>query len=133
MDTSDIFRSDLHILVVDDVLSARSVISRLLKKMGFQNIIEAENGTMALEQLKSGLIELVIADLHLPDMKATDILLGVRNSEELRDIPFIMISSDMDREHIVQAKKAGVSGCLLKPINFEILKEEIREALSKSS
>jgi len=122
----------LKILVVDDAFSARRILKGLLSHIGFSNVNVCSTGAQALDLIKSGQVEMVIADLNLEDMKGTEILKEVRACENTRNIPFLIITSDTTKEELVEAFQAGLSDYLLKPFDAQTLEEKLRSVLAVS-
>ena len=120
----------LRILVIDDLFAARRVITRVLKKLGYTNIVEAETGKDGFEALISNKeINFVITDLNLGDMKALELLEMLKSNEEYVPKPVLVISSDADREDVEKAVDLGASGFLLKPFNMDSLGSKMDEIL----
>jgi two-component system, chemotaxis family, chemotaxis protein CheY len=118
----------IKVLIVDDVTSARKILSRLLKRLGFNDIIEADSGEVALNLTKENSLGLIISDLHLKDMTGIDFLAQLK-SDQTNKIPFLMITSDMSREEFEKARLAGVSEYLLKPFSSESLSAKLKTVL----
>jgi len=123
---------ELKILVVVDAFSARRILKGLLSHIGFSNVNVCSTGAQALDLIKSGQVEMVIADLNLEDMKGTEILKEVRACENTRNIPFLIITSDTTKEELVEAFQAGLSDYLLKPFDAQTLEEKLRSVLAVS-
>jgi CheY-like chemotaxis protein len=130
----DTISRDSTILVVDDIAAARRVVVRMLGILGFTNILEAQNSSEAMAKIKSREITLVITDLHLKDSLGTDLLIETRNDANIaqKHIPFIIVTSDMDKESFKHAIQAGVSSYLLKPFTPDSLAERLVATLHKT-
>ncbi|MCB0317435.1 MAG: response regulator [Bdellovibrionales bacterium] len=121
---------DLKVLVVDDIDSARKIVIRLLAKLGILNVISASNGEGAIEIMKSEEVDLIISDLHLKDMDCTDVLRKIHETKENFTTPFIVMTSDMNREEFERVIQEGVSAYLLKPFSLKDLETIIKDTLS---
>ncbi len=121
---------NIKILVVDDFATMRRIIKGTLRQIGFTNIIEADDGDVALERLKDNKVGLILADWNMPNMTGFDLLKAVRSDESLNAIPFIMVTAEGQKDNVVEAVKAGVSNYLIKPFTPEDLKEKIEKALN---
>lgn len=121
----------LRILVVDDVPSARRIVVKLLQKLGFSDVTEANGGREALKALEGKETHLIICDWQMPDMEGIELLACIRKSEQLARIPFIMITSNVERENVVAALEAGASDYILKPFNFATLSAKVQSVLAK--
>ena len=121
---------NIQVLVVDDFATMRNIVKTSLKKIGFKNITEAEDGDIALVILKKEKIDLVLADWNMPNMKGLDLLKEIRKDEKLKALPFIMVTAEGQKENIVEAVQAGVNSYIIKPFTPEILKDKIQKVLS---
>jgi two-component system chemotaxis response regulator CheY len=124
---------DLHIkiLVVDDFATMRKVIRNLLKQVGYENIVEAEDGVTALRVLKSQKVDFIISDWNMPNMTGLELLKSVRSDEELKATPFLMVTAEALQDNVIAAVKAGVSNYIVKPFTAEVLNEKIKKIIEK--
>jgi len=122
---------NMKILIVDDFATMRKVIRNLLRQIGYQNVIEAEDGVDALKELRSQKIEFIISDWNMPNMSGIELLRAVRADSELRDLPFLMVTAESLKENVVEAVKAGVSNYIVKPFTAEVLSEKIKKIIEK--
>jgi two-component system, chemotaxis family, chemotaxis protein CheY len=118
---------NLKILVVDDFATMRKVIRNLLKQGGFENIVEAEDGVAALKVLQSQKVDFVISDWNMPNMSGLELLKAVRGSDDLKELPFLMVTAEALKDNVVAAVKAGVSNYIVKPFTAEVLTEKIEK------
>lgn len=118
---------NIKILVVDDFATMRKVIRNLLKQGGFENVAEAEDGVAALKVLKSQPVDFVISDWNMPNMSGLELLKAVRADEELKEMPFLMVTAEALKDNVVAAVKAGVSNYIVKPFTAEVLNEKIEK------
>jgi two-component system chemotaxis response regulator CheY len=117
----------MNILVVDDFSTMRRIIKNVLKQLGYVNIMEADDGTTALEMMKKEKIDFVISDWNMPQMSGLELLKVVRTTEEWKDLPFLMITAEGQKEHVVEAVKHHVSNYIIKPFTPETLMEKINK------
>ncbi len=122
---------NMKVLVVDDFSTMRRIIKNILNQLGFKNIVEADDGTTALEILKSEKIDLVISDWNMPKMTGIDLLKKVRSDPEMADLPFIMVTAEAQQDNIVLAVKAKVSQYIVKPFTAETLGDKINKIFGK--
>jgi len=118
---------NLKILIVDDFATMRKVIRNLLKQGGFENIVEAEDGAAALKILKSQPVDFIISDWNMPNMSGLELLKAVRADDELKALPFLMVTAEALKDNVVAAVKAGVSNYIVKPFTAEVLNEKIEK------
>lgn len=117
---------EIGILIVDDFPTMRKILKMSLLQLGFTNLFEAEDGEEALKVLRGGSsVHLVISDWHMPNMSGLDLLREVRSDAKLDHLPFLMITSEADRDHMVEAAHFGVSNYIMKPFNAPSLREKI--------
>ena len=121
---------NLPILIVDDYKTMLRIVRNLLKQIGFHNVEEAFDGTMALQKLRLGDFGLVISDWNMQPMGGLELLREMRADNQLRYTPFILITAESQSENVVAAKQAGVSSYIIKPFNAETLKQKLVSAVS---
>ena len=115
----------MNILIVDDYKTMLRIIRNLLKQLGFNNVDEATDGSMALQKLRDKEYGLVISDWNMEPMTGYDLLKEVRASPEFSKTPFIMITAESKTENVIAAKKAGVNNYIVKPFNAATLKTKM--------
>jgi len=119
--------SNIKILVVDDLSTMRKIIKNILNQLGFKNIVEADDGTTALEILKKEKVDLILADWNMPKMSGIELLKIIRSNEATKEIPFIMITAEAQKEHVLEAIKYRVNQYIVKPFTPETLKEKLKK------
>jgi two-component system chemotaxis response regulator CheY len=119
------------ILIVDDFATMRKVIRNLLKQIGYENVVEAEDGVMALKELKSQKVDFIISDWNMPNMTGLELLKAVRGDGDLGKTPFLMVTAEALQDNVVQAVKAGVDNYIVKPFTADILNEKISKIFEK--
>lgn len=120
-----ILDKDMKILVVDDFSTMRRIVKNLLRDLGFNNTVEADDGLTAIPILKKGGIDFVVTDWNMPGMQGIDLLKHIRSNPELKHLPVLMITAEAKREQIVEAAQAGVNGYIVKPFTAATLKEKL--------
>ncbi|MDZ4785852.1 MAG: chemotaxis response regulator CheY [bacterium] len=127
----DNVNKNIHILVVDDFSTMRRIIRGVLKKLGFSNIEEAEDGDVALAKLKAGNFQFVISDWNMPNMRGIDLLKAVRADDKLKTLPFLMVTAEAKKEEVLAAVQAGVSNYVVKPFTPDALESKITSIFQK--
>jgi chemosensory pili system protein ChpA (sensor histidine kinase/response regulator) len=112
------------IMVVDDSLTMRKVISRLLTREGYYPLA-AKDGVDALQQLESVLPEVILLDIEMPRMDGFELARAVRGNPRTAHIPLIVISSRTADKHRKYAEELGVNVYLGKPYQEEELLMQI--------
>ena len=116
---------DIRILVVDGFATMRRILRNILTQIGFTNIVEADDGDIALEKLEEGEFDFVITDWNMPNMTGLELLKSIRASEKLKDIPVLLVTSEADKENVIQAVQAGVNDYIVKPFTADVIQEKI--------
>jgi len=122
--------TSIKVLVVDDFATMRRIVKGVLKQLGFKDIIEADDGTTALDELKKENIGLIVSDWNMPKMTGLELLKKVRQDEQLKEIPFIMVTAEGQKENVIEAVKAGVSNYIVKPFTPETLSEKLEKVFN---
>ncbi len=121
-----IFFPEMKILVVDDFPTMRRIVKTLLKQNGFTNFTDAEDGEQAYKMLKSeGDFEFIVSDWNMPNMTGLELLKMVRADDQLKHLPFLMVTAEAEKENIIEAVKSGVSNYVVKPFTGATLKEKL--------
>jgi len=116
---------DMNVLIVDDFATMRKIVKNVLKQIGFKNIIEADDGRTALEVLKKEKIHFIVSDWNMPEVTGIELLKTVRNMEEHKTTPFLMVTAEGQKEQVLEAIKHKVNNYIVKPFTPETLKEKI--------
>lgn len=124
--------TSIRVLVVDDMSTMRRIVKNVLKQIGFSDMIEAGNGQEALRKLKTDDIGLIVSDWNMPVMQGIELLRAVRSASELKDLPFLMVMAEAQKENIVEAIQAGVSNYVVKPFTAEVLQEKLEDIFAKT-
>ncbi len=122
----------LNILVVEDSSEARRLVCGILRNPELGRpiySIGAENGRKALSILGMRPVDVILADWRMPEMSGLEMLKEIREKENLRDIPVIMLTAVADKEEIIKSIQAGATEYLLKPFTIEDLQEKITSVL----
>ena len=124
--------SKISVLVVDDASFIRDLVKKCLRNY-FPGIRteDAVNGKQAQAMLAREAFDLVLCDWEMPEMSGLELLTWCRGQEALKSMPFVMVTSRGDKENVVQAIQAGVSGYVSKPFTNEQLLTKVKQALNK--
>ncbi len=123
----------MNVLVVDDFSTMRKIIKNVLKQIGIESVLEAENGKMALDLLKKEEIDLIISDWIMPEMTGIDFLKACKADENIKKIPFVMVTAEAQKGNIMEAIKSGVDNYIVKPFTPEKLQAAIEKAKERIS
>jgi two-component system chemotaxis response regulator CheY len=119
--------TNMRVLIVDDFSTMRRIIKNILRQLGFNNIIEADDGSAAWEILNKDQVDFIISDWNMPQMTGIELLRKVRASEEFADLPFLMVTAEAQQENIIEAVQAKVSNYIVKPFTAETLGQKINK------
>jgi two-component system chemotaxis response regulator CheY len=109
------------ILIVDDSRTIRQQVGFTLTKEGFE-VVEAEDGQDGLNKLQANTdISMVVSDVNMPNMGGLEMVEAIRQIEQFKFLPIIMLTTESSGDKVDRAKKAGASGWLVKPFNPEQL------------
>ncbi len=116
------------VLIVDDSLSIRQVVSFTLKQAGFV-VLEGANGQEALATLKTQRVDLIITDLNMPVMDGITFIKNARSHPNTRGIPMLILTTESEICKKQEAKAAGATGWIVKPFQPVKLLETIARVL----
>lgn len=122
---------NLSFLVVDDFPTMRRIVRSLLKELGFSNVEEAEDGQEALNKLKAGGFDFVVADWNMPNLDGMEMLKQIRADDGLKHLPVLMVTAEAKKENIIAAAQAGASGYVVKPFTAATLDEKLTKIFEK--
>lgn len=104
------------VLVVDDSATMRQILERALGEAG-RPVMLAESGAKALEVLASTAVGLLITDWNMPGMSGLELIRAVRASDDGKDLPILVLTTETDTDKKEAARQAGATGWLNKPVS----------------
>ena len=119
----------IQILVVDDESVTRRVVTFALKSINIE-VIDAEDGTQALELAQQHELQLAIVDINLPDMDGFTVVQKLKAMPHLQDIPMIMFTARNHPGDEETALQLGASGFLYKPFSTQELRDLVTQHLA---
>lgn len=122
---------DIRILVVDDIENMRKLITSMLFKLKFTQIMMAENGRDAWKKIQNHDFDLVISDWNMPNMSGLELLKTIRNDPNVSKLPVLMVTAETIKDNIVEAAKYKVSGYIVKPFSPGTLEAKINDIFAK--
>jgi len=120
----------MKILIIEDDASQRIILRRVLEKYFSADVIEAKNGIEGLLLMKNIHPDLIILDIMMPLMNGEELLMRLRNSELLKDIPVVILSANKDVDLIKKLAAFGIADYLLKPLSIEQTKNRLSKYIS---
>jgi len=119
----------LDVILVEPSSTQRHIIREFLTVAAIQHLNCIESGGDALESMERNRPDLIISAMHLPDMTGVELIETMRSREGLRDIAFILISSETKISYLEPVRQAGAIAILPKPFEFEQLKKALATTL----
>ncbi len=118
------------ILIVDDSESIRELVAKILENAGY-NVFRGVNGKDGLDVLRTieNQVSLVITDLFMPVMDGFGLINEIRNDEKYLYTPILMLTTESNMEKKMEAKKAGVTGWIVKPFEEAKLLKVVRKII----
>ena len=124
----------MRFLVVDDSATMRRIIKTQLKVLGYEQVVEAEDGKAALlALLDSENIDFVITDWAMPHMTGLQLVMKIRATRAGAKLPILMVTAIGREEEVHLAATAGVNAYIIKPFDHATLKEKISQILAEQA
>ncbi|KQS55621.1 two-component system response regulator [Brevundimonas sp. Leaf363] len=123
--------AQLNILLVDDNQHMRSITSAILQSAGIRRVREASDGAAALDALRDHPIDLVIVDFNMFPLDGVEFTRLVRNSPDSANpyLPIIMMTGHSEKHRVVEARDAGVTEFVVKPITAKAILERMQAVI----
>lgn len=118
-------------LVVDDELTMRLTIKNMLSRMGFKNVVLAENGKKALELIKLSKFDIVICDVNMPEMTGIELFKTVRENKKYEDLSFIFVTAEARREVVARVAETAANEYIIKPFVMATLEDKMLKILER--
>lgn len=119
----------MKILTIDDSTTMRRIIINTLARIGYKDVVQADNGKIGLQKLDEGGVDLIITDWNMPEMDGLEFVKRCR-AGAFANVPILMVTTNAAKEDIVEALQAGVNNYVVKPFTPETLKEKIELLLN---
>lgn len=122
-----------RVLIVEDQEVIRKIVWKMLKDIGFGNIVEVADGTQAVREVLATKPDLIICDIAMEPMDGIKFVenLHARGFKDNKRIPTIFLTGHTERELVIKAKQLGADGFLVKPVSPKDLRARISFALSR--
>ena len=123
--------ASVKILAVDDSVTMRRILTNTLKRAGFDQVVEAEDGIDAWAKLqREEDVGLILTDWNMPNMSGLEFVKKVRSDPKFGNVPIIMVTARGVKDDVLEAMRAGVNSYIVKPFTPQVLKEKIEKVLS---
>ncbi len=117
-------------LVIDDDASQREFLIESLKVIGYDQIIEAENGLDGYTKLKENKVDFIFSDWNMPVLNGLEFIALVKANDQFKNLPIVMVTSKGNTADVVIALKFKVNNYIVKPYTPVLLEQKIKEVLS---
>lgn len=121
----------MKLLLVDDSRTMRNIQKKVLEPLGNPEFHEAGDGLEALTVIAgnpSG-FDGILIDWNMPNMDGRTLVTRIREKD--KTTPLIMVTTEAEKSHVIDALKAGVNNYIIKPFTPEVLLEKVRQTLEK--
>lgn len=123
--------SDIRILAVEDDNDSMTMLCHYLKEIGHRNIAHAQDPQRAFALLEAQTFDLIISDRYMPGMDGLEFYQALQARPACKDIPFLMTTSEGQKDKITEAIRAGVKHYITKPVDTDNLRTKINRLLEK--
>ena len=119
-----------NIIIIEDDNDIQLYVSTILECYGY-SLFSAHSGSEALSLLDEVMPDLILLDIHLPDMNGLELLKSIRRNQSLKNIPVLAMTADASKETIDDAYELNIDDFIEKPINHSLLTKKIETALAR--
>ncbi len=123
---------EAKIMIVEDSAAMRKIIAKYLGEIGYKNVVEASDGLDAIEKVDST-FSLLIVDWIMPEMDGLQFIRLLKRKPHLTHIPILMVTSQGERDKVIEALASGVDDYIVKPFTADTLKEKVERLLKRRS
>jgi two-component system chemotaxis response regulator CheY len=120
----------MRFLIIDDSITMRRIISNILARLGYPDVVHAGNGRDALDKLATESIDIVITDWYMPEMNGLDFVRALRTTPATSHIPIVIVTANAASDDIQQALELGVNSYVLKPFTVETMRDKLAALLT---
>jgi len=119
--------SSIRALIVDDSSVMRKIVERCLRQAGMDlgQVLEASNGAEALALINENQPDLILSDINMPVMDGLEFIRHLKELENAKNIPIVMITTEGGEKHVLEALSLGAKGYIRKPFTPDQVKEHV--------
>lgn len=115
----------MNALVIDDSRAMRSILTGILKAIGF-DVFEAANGKEGLDQMKQVAdVALALVDWNMPEMNGYEFVQSIRALNEYDETKLMMVTTETEVDQVVRALEAGADEYVMKPFTKDVIVEKL--------
>jgi len=126
-------KKQITVLVIEDDKYLKRLIKSQLENFGFERIQEANDGNSTFQILSQINIDLIIADWRMPGMDGLEFYSLLKNKDDFKDIPFLMVTGESKKEKVIEAFTSGIKNYIIKPFEAEDLERKVYKLLKLNS
>ncbi len=117
----------IDVLIVDDSAAIRKILQRVLRQaeVPIGEVYEAGDGLEAIKALDSQRVDLVMADINMPNMDGLQLLDHIKTTEKWKHLPVVMVTTEGGESKVMSAAKLGAAGYVRKPFSAEQLRQTL--------
>jgi two-component system, chemotaxis family, chemotaxis protein CheY len=116
------------IMIIDDSASLRQVVNIALKSAGYQ-VVQAENGRAALDQLQSAAPNLILCDVNMPVMDGISFVKELKSLPDYKFTPVIMLTTEAGEDKRLEGQMAGAKAWLVKPFRPDVVLKAVQKLM----
>ncbi|MGX5816787.1 ATP-binding protein [Chitinophaga lutea] len=121
--------ADTRVVVMDDNLFDHTVMKHFLARMGITDVAYALDGSEGIGVVREHMPDVILMDLHMPNMNGRETFFNLRQDEALRHIPIVAVSSDAFKEQEQEYISIGLDGYIRKPVEIKVLHAVLEKIL----
>lgn len=122
--------SKIRILVVDDQLAMRNMVSHILETNGEYTVCTANDGEDAYREATKRTYDMIITDINMPKMDGFSLAKKLRGLSKYKSIPILILSTENSQAHKKRGRESGASAWIVKPIRGEVLLPAVQKLLN---
>ena len=124
-----------NILIVDDSSTMRGMVKKVLgmTQLPLGEMWEASNGKEGLEKMRGNWVDLVLADLNMPDMTGQEMIDEMKRDPLLTTLPVVVVSSEGDKTVLDHLAQKGIKEIVRKPFEASLLRQVIERAVGATT
>jgi two-component system, chemotaxis family, chemotaxis protein CheY len=117
----------LDVLIVDDSAAIRKILQRVLRQADLQlgQVYEAGDGVEALKTLSNRHVDVVFADVNMPNMDGLQLLGQIKGAQEWKHLPVVMVTTEGSESKVIAAANLGAAGYVRKPFSAEQFRQTL--------
>ena len=124
------FAPETKFLITEDLHTIRTLIKEFLKRLGYDQMAEADNGLMAWNKLEEAHaagepFQFMISDWNMPEMTGLELLKKCRGDDRFKDLPILMVTIESEKAYVLKAVTMGVDDFVVKPFSEKTLESKI--------